>query len=804
MSGMAPRYGLAAPTSSVGESVATQAATADPSLQARPEEPAPTALRLASLPPDAQAVISSALGRDDAAYHLVADGERLQAANPEHRFSTEFTPAGVRVRIGTAQWAMRLRAVGYGAALRDVEAAAPRAAANRVEYRRGTLTEWYVNGPVGLEQGFTLDAPPADRSGGALTLVVGLSGDLTAALDPSGEGVTLSRADGGPALRYRGLTAFDATGRSLLASLHLTDGDLRLEVDDRDARYPIVVDPFVEVAKLSLPDNAGVVSVAISGDTVVVTGESGPPVAAWVFVKPATGWTTTAAPTAKLMTSDGVAGGFVGTSVAISGDTVVVGAPNSVFPGPSSGLGSAYVFVKPATGWVTMSETAKLNASDESVGDAFGFAVATSGDTVVVGAPYKLGPPYPAPYERGAAYLFAKPASGWVSTTTPTATFRPVFTDPVDEVGEFGFSVAISGDTVIVGSWLDTVNGLNFAGSAYVYVKPPAGWATAPAFDARLTASDAYVSGFGATLAVSPNGDTAAISAYGSSAVYIYLRPATGWATTSAFTAKLAVEPAVAGLGSAIGLTEDALVVGADGVPAAYVFVKPASGWATTSEVATTLTTADASSVFGLVLNGLGISGDTIVAQDYANGVAYLFGTPGSDLCAGVVCTPSDQCHDAGVCDTQTGICSNPAKTNGASCNDGSSCTQVDTCQGGACTGGDYSWSGVLQPINADGSSIFKLGSTLPVKFRLTGGCSGNSTLVAHIYVAKISNNVVGTEMEAASTSAADSGNTFRYVGSDQYLFNLATKPLSTGTWQIRIDLGDGVANRVVNVSLKK
>jgi hypothetical protein len=110
----------------------------------------------------------------------------------------------------------------------------------------------------------------------------------------------------------------------------------------------------------------------------------------------------------------------------------------------------------------------------------------------------------------------------------------------------------------------------------------------------------------------------------------------------------------------------------------------------------------------------------------------------------------------------------------------------------------------VLQPINADGSSIFKLGSTLPVKFRLTGGCSGNSTLVAHIYVAKISNNVVGTEMEAASTSAADSGNTFRYVGSDQYLFNLATKPLSTGTWQIRIDLGDGVANRVVNVSLKK
>jgi hypothetical protein len=110
-----------------------------------------------------------------------------------------------------------------------------------------------------------------------------------------------------------------------------------------------------------------------------------------------------------------------------------------------------------------------------------------------------------------------------------------------------------------------------------------------------------------------------------------------------------------------------------------------------------------------------------------------------------------------------------------------------------------------LQPINADGTSIFKLGSTIPVKFRLTDACADIGSLTARIYVAKVSNNVVGTELEAVSTAAADTGNTFRYEPPQQYIFNLATNAMGkTGTWQIRVDLGDGVANRTVLVSLKK
>src|SRR5207247_8826571 len=53
----------------------------------------------------------------------------------------------------------------------------------------------------------------------------------------------------------------------------------------------------------------------------------------------------------------------------------------------------------------------------------------------------------------------------------------------------------------------------------------------------------------------------------------------------------------------------------------------------------------------------------------------------------GVVCTPLDQCHDAGTCNSGTGVCSNPPKADGTTCNDGNACTQTDTCQAGVCTG---------------------------------------------------------------------------------------------------------------------
>jgi hypothetical protein len=116
-----------------------------------------------------------------------------------------------------------------------------------------------------------------------------------------------------------------------------------------------------------------------------------------------------------------------------------------------------------------------------------------------------------------------------------------------------------------------------------------------------------------------------------------------------------------------------------------------------------------------------------------------------------------------------------------------------------------YTWSNVLPPVNPDGTSLFKLGSTVPVKFRLTGASAAVANLPARISVAPVVNGAVGEAIPATSTSAADSGNLFRYDSlSGQYLFNLSTKALAQGTWQIRIDLQDASpVSHAVIISLR-
>ena len=108
-----------------------------------------------------------------------------------------------------------------------------------------------------------------------------------------------------------------------------------------------------------------------------------------------------------------------------------------------------------------------------------------------------------------------------------------------------------------------------------------------------------------------------------------------------------------------------------------------------------------------------------------------------------------------------------------------------------------------LQPINSDGSSVFKAGSVVPVKFKLTGASAGITNLVARLSSTKVSGSVPGPVNEATSSGTANTGNTFRYDPvAKQYVFNLSTKGMSTGVWSLRADLGDLVTH-TVNISLR-
>src|SRR5262249_4091977 len=148
-------------------------------------------------------------------------------------------------------------AIGYGSRLATLGGVQPTAAANRVTYSRAGLDEWYVNGPFGVEQGFTISRAPSAHASGPLTLSMSLSSNARASLSGRGQTVSFTRA-GSPSLRYSGLTATDATGRTLHSWLSLSAGRILLHVDSAGARYPLRIDPFVQLGeKLTAPNEQG-------------------------------------------------------------------------------------------------------------------------------------------------------------------------------------------------------------------------------------------------------------------------------------------------------------------------------------------------------------------------------------------------------------------------------------------------------------------------------------------------------------------------------------------------------------------
>jgi trimeric autotransporter adhesin len=577
------------------------------------------------LPRAAQGPVSRALGMDDPSYRVVWSGG-LALRNPRQHLGVWFGRRGVLIRSGPALLGLSLTGYGYGGALRTVGGAAPRAQANQVSYRRRGLTEWYTNGPLGLEQGFTFAAPPAGRHAGPLTLSLALSGNVRGALAPGADALTFRWA--GASLAYRSLVANDARGVQLPAWIELREGGLLLRIDDRRAAYPVQVDPFVQQAKLTASDGAAGnqlgFSVAVHGNTVVAGApfarENGNALqgAVYVFVKPASGWASETE-AAKLTASDGAVFDELGFSVAVSGNTVVAGAPNATV-NVNSSQGAAYVFVKPSSGWASETEAARLTASDGAAGDSLGVKVAVSGKTAVVGA---VGATVGGHSFQGAAYVFVKPTSGWASET---AAAKLTASDGAsgDQLGD---SVGVSGNTVVAGAAGAAIGGHSGQGAAYVFVRPARGWASETEA-AKLTASDGSAGdNLGFSAAVSGNtvvagADLAAVNGHiHQGAAYVFVKRASSWRSETE-AAKLTASDGVAddSLGRSVAVAGNTVVAGADGATvngqaaqgAAYVFVRPTRGWRSETEAAK-LTASDGAGNDRLG-RSVALSGSTVVA----------------------------------------------------------------------------------------------------------------------------------------------------------------------------------------------
>ena len=191
--------------------------------------------------------------------------------------------------------------------------------------------------------------------------------------------------------------------------------------------------------------------------------------------------------------SDGAEGDSFGNSVALDGDTALVGAYRDNDRGLSSG--SAYFFTRSGGLWT---QQQKLTASDGAEGDSFGNSVALDGDTALVGAYIDDD----RGSESGSAYFFTRSGGVWTQQQKLTASDGA-------EGDSFGSSVALDGDTALVGAYGDDDLGSN-SGSAYIFTRSGGVWTQ----QAKLTALDgAAWDSFGYSVAL--DGDTVLVGANG-------------------------------------------------------------------------------------------------------------------------------------------------------------------------------------------------------------------------------------------------------------------------------------------------
>jgi hypothetical protein len=338
-------------------------------------------------------------------------------------------------RLGEFSW----RCATAGRLSRRHPAAGERRS-ERVEYRWSpVVTEWYVNRPDGVEHGLTLTAPPAS---GAAVLTFALQTDLLPTLDAGHGGLTFWDAGGARILHYAGLAVYDATGRALPASLSLAAvkpgaWQMELRLETAGAVYPLTVDPllFSEVR--------------------------------------------------ILRASDAQAGDEYGYSVAISGDTLLVGAPfeDGGAGDPLNGAGAAYLFLRNTGGADHWGQAMILRASDAQAGDGFGTSVAISANTsdlvagdqvAVVGAPGEDGGVGDPLSGSGAAYVFYRNQGGadnWGQLTILRASDAQV-----DD--EFGQALATSAWVIAAGApYEDGGAGdpASQAGAAYIFARNQGG-----------------------------------------------------------------------------------------------------------------------------------------------------------------------------------------------------------------------------------------------------------------------------------------------------------------------------------------
>jgi hypothetical protein len=566
------------------------------------------------LSPSARPASSRTLGRETPVGRLAIASSSVRS---DGVLSSRFQRGGVLVSAGSlGALHLGLSALGRGRLLRAVAAVEPAAAGKRISYAHGGVEEWYAREPVGLEQGFVVTTRPVGRGGLSLVAAT-IPRGARATLADDGQSVDVSDGGGRPLARYTGLRVTDATGRALAARMLLIGRQVVLRVADLGARYPLRIDPFVQVASLNRSGTASI-SVSSNGQTVAVGNDSAAynpncgcgAGEVYVFSQPSGGWKN-ASPIAILKPPVGDTTSSLGTSVAISGDgkTIVAGAPTQ-----GDGQGAAFVYTEPKKGWKHATDHPQdvlIPENDKTGGSGYGgfgtsVAISGGGHEIVVGEPSWNS-------YFGAVYEFNERSVGWVGDDIANATtvndpgnsveYCNIWCDTDTTGGSFGTSVAISSNGAIVAVGApETCLARTGEQTGAIYVFAQNGGQLTNVFtdhgtpnpaETSCQGSDSYagvppVLGLGTSIAISSNGDTLTAGNPQYGAIQIFEPGSEGWANANAFTtmhppSSPSEQSSVIGSSVAISGNGGRVVEGDPGANSnsglAAVFTRPKHGW---------------------------------------------------------------------------------------------------------------------------------------------------------------------------------------------------------------------------------
>jgi hypothetical protein len=632
----------------------------------------------------------------DARHAVEARGEAHTAFNHAQGLGIRFEDgcAHLEREGGGASVAFELERWGRADAFTPAsDELAARAAGRRFERDfTGGLVEWWHNHDRGLEHGFTLAARPSGS--GELFVDLALTTTLAPSIDTNARGLTLRDASGAVALTYSGLVAFDTDGDHLPARLELVGDVLRIAVDDAGADYPLTIDPIVQQTTL-FASNAGAGDrfgwvVAITGNVAVVgapdedslasgvnanldnnaNGESG---AAYIFRKIGGVWTQEA----SLKSPYPEYSRSFGSSVAISGNTVAIGASfegsnavgvNGVPTGISSQSGAVVVYVHEGGTW---SQQAYVKASNADKSDRFGVSVDVFDDRLVVGSYLEdsnakgVGGAQGNDLntsDSGAVYVFERIGTTW----SQTAYIKSSNSDKGDL---FGRVLALWGNRIVVGATSEDSaatgvdgdqndNSALSAGAAYVFELNGASWTQTAYLKASNTEiGDVFSSDVGVwkdTIVVGActedsgssgvDGDQSDNSEVGAGAAYVFEYDGSTWSQSAYLKAKnpkaayqFGDDVAISGDRILIGsLNESSAAVGVDGLidtntspqsGAAYLFERQGASWMAGSHL------KDAAPAAG---DGFGadvdISGDSVIVGAWRDSSAAIVWTGSAAL----------------------------------------------------------------------------------------------------------------------------------------------------------------------------